>query len=298
MRPQKYFLFLLSLFMATPAAAQTTTYLDILNHPVSSATERLSYGTDPNQFGDLWLPKKSGNHPVIILLHGGCWQSSLPGLELMSALAQNLSDDGFAVWNLEYRRLGHADGGYPGTFLDVANGIDYLRQIASPQHLDVSHIIIIGHSAGGHLGLWAAGRNYLPSTSQLFTPNPLPIDKVITLAGINDLQAYHDKGPAVCGGPQTINQLVGLANRARQNIYADTSPAQMSNIDTKQIIVSGVEDPIVPMQFGTDYAAQAQTRKQDVEIINIPNAGHFELIDPTSPAWAQIKRALITPLTK
>ena len=110
------------------------------------ANSRVSYGTDPNQFGDLWLPPGPAPHPVIVFLHGGFWLKAY-NLAHASFACQALSREGFAVWSLEYRRLGQAGGGWPGTFDDVRRGAEHLRQLASHYALDLKRVIASGHSA-------------------------------------------------------------------------------------------------------------------------------------------------------
>lgn len=274
------------------AKAAPISFSDLLDRERSVATKKLAYGAGPDQFGELWMPDGPGPHQVVVLIHGGCWLEDLPGVELMAYMAEDLRRGGFAVWNLEYRRLSHPGAGYPGTFLDIANGMDYLRRIADADKLDLSHVIIIGHSAGGHLGLWAAARARIKPASPLYGDNPLAVKAVITLAGINDLAAYRDHGPSACGGPDTIDRLIDAQGRTGQDIYADTSPAALLPLGVEQVIVSGSLDPIVPAPFGSDYGAAAKTAGDRVTIQEIANAGHFDLIDPRSDAWKQIKGVL------
>jgi acetyl esterase/lipase len=191
--------------IATRSRAGPISFGDLLARPRPIADHRIAYGPGPQQFGDLWLPKTPGPHRVVVLIHGGCWLADLPGLELMTYAADDLQRRGFAVWNIEYRRLGHAGGGYPGTFEDVAHGVDYLRTLAPTYGLDLHHLVLVGHSAGGHLALWDAARPRLPNTSALAGGDPLPIAGVMTLAGIDDLEAYRASGrmPAAGRRPST-----------------------------------------------------------------------------------------------
>ncbi|HTZ36296.1 MAG TPA: alpha/beta hydrolase, partial [Stellaceae bacterium] len=146
------------------------------------APQRFAYGAEASQFGELWLPQApAGPAPVAVLLHGGCWRASY-GLDLMQPLAADLRERGVAVWNIEYRRLGESGGGYPGTFADVGAAFDALRGLAARYPIDLHRLAAIGHSAGGQLALWAAGRPRLPADSALKTPDPLAPGFVVTLA--------------------------------------------------------------------------------------------------------------------
>ncbi len=283
-----------SLGLGGVARSQSTllSYRDILARKSALADRRIAYGADPNQFGELWMPARPRRARVVVVIHGGCWQAALPGLELMNGVAADLRRRGYAVWNIEYRRLGSPGGGYPGTFDDVGRAIDFLRVISRTDDLDLGHVVVLGHSAGGHLALWAAGRSALPASSPLKTPQPLRIGGVVTLAGINDLASYRATGPDACGGPTTIDQLVGADQRPAEAVYADTSPVDLLPLRTRQTIVSGGLDPIVPERFGHDYVAAARGHGDDATALDLPQAGHFELIDPAGPDWKIIARAV------
>jgi len=267
------------------------TFSQLLNQPRQSADHRIAYGADPLQFGELWVPKSGRRHPVIVLIHGGCWRADLPGTELMDYMAADLRDRGYAVWNLEYRRIGHPDGGYPGTFQDVGEGIDHLRALAPQYGLDLRRVALSGHSAGGHLALWAAGRDRLPTTSPLRVPTPLSIRGVVSLAGIADLSRYRDTGPDACGGPSTIDSLVGPQGTAGRDVFADTSPPSLLPLGDRQVVVSGALDHIVPPRVGQDYAAAAASNGDPATSVVLAGAGHFELIDPTSAVWPRVLAA-------
>src|SRR5689334_19990376 len=143
---------------------------------------RFAYGVEPLQFGDLYLPNGPGPHPVVILIHGGFWRAPYD-LTLMQGLAQDLVQNRIAAWNIEYRRLGDAGGGWPGTFQDVARAADYLAALALPYSLDLTRVVPVGHSAGGHLALWLATRSRLPRNSKLTVSNtPLSLSGVVSLA--------------------------------------------------------------------------------------------------------------------
>lgn len=279
------------------ADAAPISFRELLKRDRESPTAVVPYGSGRRQFAELWLPKGEGPYPTLVLIHGGCWLAELPGAEQTAYLAKDLRDHGYAVWNVDYRRIGDEGGGYPGTFLDTAMAIDKLREIAPARKLDLRKLVAIGHSAGGHLATWAAARPHLPRASPLAQANPVPISGVVSLAGINDLAAYRDRGPDACGGAPTIDALIGAQERPGAAVYADTSPAALLPIGVKQIVVSGTLDPIVPAQFGKDYAKAAMAKGDTVKEMTLGDTGHFEFIDPQSQAWVKI-RAEIDKLAK
>jgi acetyl esterase/lipase len=261
---------------------------------VEAAPERIAYGSAPSQFGELWLPAQAGPAPVVVLIHGGCWQDSY-GLSLMNRLAADLRDHGVAVWNIEYRRLGEAGGGYPGTFTDTGAAIDALRGLARRYAIDPDRVAVVGHSAGGQLALWAAARSRLPAASPLRAGDPLPIRLVVTLAGINDLAAYHQSGPA-CGGGATIDTLID-ARRRGPDAFAETSPRSLLPIGVPQIVVSGDNDGIVPASFGRDYAAAAKAAGDAISVLDLSGEDHFALIDPGSAGWPGLRAQILGVLS-
>jgi acetyl esterase/lipase len=271
-------------------------FSDLLARPRIPADHRIAYGGDPSQFGELWLPPGSGPHPVVLMIHGGCWRADLPGLELMDHAAADLRRHGLAVWNIEYRRIGHAGGGYPGTFQDVAAAADHLGPLAGAHDLDLGRVAACGHSAGGHLAVWTLARPRLPAESPLWRAAPLRPRGVVSLAGIIDLAAYHADGPDACGGPGTIEALVDAPARG-ERAYDDTSPPRMLPLGARQVIISGELDPITPSRFGAAYGAAAQAAGDQAHVIDIPAAGHFELIDPAAPAWRRVRAELLRLLT-
>lgn len=286
----RVFAFLACLLLSAPVLAAdpppVLTYKDLLARPAVTGGIRITYGSDPQQFGDLWLPRGAGPHPLLVLIHGGCWLGDVPAFDLMNPMAKALSDAGVAVWNIEYRRLGQPGGGYPGTFQDVAAATDHVRALADAHKLDLSRVAVAGHSAGGHLALWAAGRAQLPAGSPLKTAVPLNLRGVVSLAGIVDLRDYRERGPTACGGPDTVDRLTDAARRGSA-AYIDTSPGEAPVKDLALTLISGTRDIIVPPTFAQHYAAKATG--PEVRELEIDGAGHFELIDPQSGAWPVIQ---------
>jgi acetyl esterase/lipase len=263
-------------------------YTDLLARPRPAPTRMVTYGPADQQKGTLFLPAGTGPHPTVVLIHGGCWLAKLSGPELMDYAAADLQRRGYAVWNIGYRRLGHEGGGYPGTFLDVAAALDLLRELAPENGLNVSRVLLAGHSAGGQLALWAAARAHLPKSSPLYRANPLHVRGVVSLAGILDLEDYRANGPLACGGPKTIDRLVSAHTREGADVYGDTSPARLLPIGMPYVLISGDLDEIVPKEFDTRFAQKARTAHESPREIMIAGAGHFELIDPQSAAWQLI----------
>jgi acetyl esterase/lipase len=270
---------------ATSANADPASIDDYLKQPRRKADEVVHYGPAPSQVAELFLPKTKGPHPVVVLLHGGCFLKQYEGFPQTSALAADLAGRGYAVWNVEYRKLGEPGAGYPGTFQDVATAIDRLRGEAPKYDLDLQRVIAVGHSAGGHLALWAASRGKLPAASPLRTADPLPIGAVISLAGIGDLKGQ-SKVFAIPCGDDTIDRLIDTAGR--KDPFADTSPAELLPTGVKVVMVHGVFDPVMPPYTGRDYAATVRKAGGAAEVVTIPDAAHFDLVIPTTPAWKAI----------
>lgn len=160
----------------TAQALRILTVDEVLALPNVPGNHRIFYGSDPAQFGDLYLPQSKGPHPVVLLLHGGCWRAQY-SLTLVAQLAAALRQAGLAVWNLEYRRLGNG-GGWATTFQDVAMGADFLQTLEPQFALDLKRLVAVGHSAGGHLALWLAGRHRLLENS------PLKVGEGVRVSGV------------------------------------------------------------------------------------------------------------------
>jgi acetyl esterase/lipase len=280
----------LSLVLAASAAvaepASLDDYMKLARH---RPDETVHYGPAPSQVAELFLPKAKGPHPVVVLLHGGCFLKAYEGFPQTSALAADLAGRGYAVWNVEYRKLGERGAGYPGTFQDVATAIDRLRTEGPKHDLDLRRVVAIGHSAGGHLALWAASRGKLPAGSALRVANPLPIGAVISLAGIGDLKGQGKVFARSCG-VDTIDRLIDRAHR--QAPFADTSPAELLPSAAKVVMVHGVFDTVMPPDTGRDYALMVRKSGGSAEVLTVPDAGHFDLVIPTTPAWREIVAVL------
>ena len=135
---------------------------DLQALPAEVPDHRVHYGKDSSQYGELRLPKGKGPHPVVVLIHGGCFKAAYATPRDLAPMGDALKVDGIATWNIEYRRLGQPGGGWPGTYLDAGHAVDELRGLAGRHSLDLGRVVLLGHSAGGHLAMWAAARPRVP----------------------------------------------------------------------------------------------------------------------------------------
>ena len=242
----------------------------------------LSYGPDPLQHVELWKPEGKGPFPVVLMIHGGCWQTAVAKADIMHALAADLMKRGIAVWNIEYRGVDVAGGGYPGTFHDVAAAADMLGREGPKLGLDTKRVVAVGHSAGGHLALWLAARARIAKSSLLWSALPLPIAGVVSAGGLPNLAQAKAEAAEACGA-DTVDKLVGPPSAAHPDIYADTSPSVMGPLGVFQALVVGELDPISPPRFSEAYVRHLKLG--DAGSFNIvPSMGHFELITPTTSA--------------
>jgi acetyl esterase/lipase len=263
----------------------------ILSLASPPADARIAYGSDPNQFLDLRLPrddqtkdekKSKGFYPLVINIHGGYWRAKY-NLDHAGNLCAALANKGVASANLEYRRVGNEGGAWPNTFADIRSAYQFLRQNADRHSLDVGRLLIMGHSAGGQLALCLAGHE--PS-----------VTRVVSLAGVVDLQRsyqLHLSSDAV------VEFLRGTPDQVPDH-YREADPMQLSIPQARQWLIHGVADDVVPPAFSRDYVAAKQMRaakeKEDVHLLEIPAADHFDLIDPRSAAWKQVEQTIVTLL--
>jgi acetyl esterase/lipase len=259
-------------------AAELMRWPDLLERPRPQPDATIAYGGDQLQKVDLWLPAGPGPHPTVLMVHGGCWQTGIADRRIMSWIADDLRKRGIAVWNVDYRGVDRAGGGYPGTFLDAAAAADALREAAPKYGLDVSRLVAIGHSAGGHLALWLAGRPRLPAGSPLRTPHPLPIRAVVSLGGLPDLEEAARPPGSGCG-TEVIGKLTG-------GRFADTSVPRLAPLGISQVLINGLQDRIIPTAYAEGYAAPMRRAGDEVKVRMIDRTGHVELIAPETAAWA------------
>ncbi|MDQ2667080.1 MAG: alpha/beta hydrolase [Gemmatimonadota bacterium] len=265
-------------------------YSELTAAVVSPADHRLAYGQDVLQFGELRLPAGTAPAPLVVFIHGGCWRSQYD-LKHVAQAAEALAKDGFATWTIEYRRVGDPGGGWPGTFDDISRAVDHVRALAIQfPRIDTTRVVLMGHSAGGQLALWAASRKQNETTG-LFRSSrpPLPIVGVIGLAAITDLAEY-GAAPGGCNG--AVTPLMGGTAAAYPDRYRAVSPVERSPIGVRVALVHGDADPIVPVAQSKKLIAKERAEGASPELTTVPGAGHFDLVAPQSEAWAAVLRAL------
>lgn len=240
------------------------------------------YGSAASQVADLHVPDGPGPFPVALVLHGGFWRTRY-GKLIMRPLARDLARRGWAVWNLEYRRLGtgrHGGGGWPQTFEDVATGVDHIATLDDGR-LDLTRVVAVGHSAGGQLALWAAGRPSLPAGAPGAAPR-VAIRAVVALAAVCDLQ----RAGAVA------RELLGGAPDQVPERFAQADPLRRVPLGVPTLLVHPRDDATVPVQRSQSYAAAARAEGDVVTLVEPPTGGHRAPIDPSTDAWRAAVRWL------
>jgi len=266
---------------ARPAYTQKLIATSEINSLAAGPPDRkIQYGPAPQQFGNLRLPKGNGPHPLVIFIHGGCWLSAYD-ITHAGSIEQALADSGYAVWSIEYRRVGDEGGGWAGTFLDIAHGADFVREIAEKYSLDMNHVVASGHSAGGEFALWLAARSQIPASSEVYVKDPIKVQGVVALAPAPDLESLESAG--TCG--KVIDRLVGGPPSDFGARYAAVSPMRLAPISIPStLVVGGLDRGFGPN--GRAYFAHARDAGDTkVKLVEAPESGHFELIAPKTTTW-------------
>lgn len=271
----------------TAFAQQPITFEQVLALPAPPPTRTISYGLAPQQFGHLRLPKHPGPYPAVIFVHGGCYLSEY-SIAHAGALEQALADAGYAVWSLEYRRVGDPGGGWPGTFQDVAHGADHLRALAKKYPLDLKRVVAMGHSAGGNFALWLAARGRIAKDSPLRVENPLAIAGVLSLTPMGDLAEAHAAG--ACSG--VMDQLMGGSPASVADRYRAASPGHLLPIGVPQAIVIAGKDVAFGALGRSYYTRAVAAGDAKMKLVEAPASGHFDVIAPTTPAWRIVMQSL------
>ena len=245
----------------------------VFETPAPAADARYVYGPEPKQFGDLRLPKGDRLWPLAVVIHGGSWKA-LYNLIHGGHLCVALADAGIATWNVEYRSVGDVDGHWPSAGDDVALAVEFVDELVERHPLDRDRIVLVGHSAGGQLALWAAKRAKLP---------------VVALAAVSDLRESAER----VGPEGDVARFLGGMPEELPDAYAEASPRELLPLGVRQILIHGDHDEDVPYEMSVAYAEAAG---DEVELVTLPGAGHFEPIDPQSREWPRTLEATRTLL--
>ena len=273
-----------ALVVPTPTAAQELLTDDEIVAMASPPPDaRIAYGDESLQFGYLRLPEGRGPHPTIIFIHGGCWLSAYD-IQHTGPAEQALADAGYAVWSIEYRRVGDEGSTWPGLFLDIGLGVDHLYELAGEYPLDLDRVIAAGHSAGGALALWAAARSRIPASSELHVARPLPIHGVLALTPAPTLEALHSAG--VCG--DVVNSFMGGAPEDYPERYDSASPMRLTPVGVPQRIIVGAYDQAWGPSGRAYFEHASAEGRSAVTLREASESGHFEVIVPTTTSWALV----------
>ncbi len=255
---------------------------EVLSRPAAPPDRTVSYGDLPEQVADVYLPRQHDVRTLVLVVHGGFWRAEYDRVHVRP-LAEALAVAGFTVASIEFRRVGQPGGGWPGTFDDVARAVDTVPRLVSDA-LGTSwrRVVLLGHSAGGHLVSWAASRPSLPPTSPWFRPDA-GADLVVDLAGVCDLSLAHAlrldddaTGDLLGGGPDDV-----------PDRYTATDPAALVP-GVPVVVLHGTDDQQVPIAVSRSYLAAMTSAGADVRLVELPGVEHFALIDPLSPAWPAV----------
>jgi acetyl esterase/lipase len=280
------------LIAACPAlvSAQSMTPQKVLLLPSTPPTLTETYGPGPQHVGELRLPSGKGPFPVAILVHGGCWQNKW-AMDHFAPLASALTAKGYATWSIEYRRLGDAGAGWPGSFEDWAAAADHVRSLAKRYPLDLKRVITVGHSAGALGAVWIAARPNLPAGSPLRGKDPLRIKAAVNMDGPSELKPFAASGRdrQVCGAP-VISQFMGGSPAEAPEHYALGDPGERLPLKTPQLVVASA---VLSKADADSFAAKARAAGDPVEILDVTGTGHFDMIAPGTPAYARFEAFLV-----
>jgi acetyl esterase/lipase len=242
---------------------------DILSLSAPQADARVAYGSDENQFVDLRLPKSKAPHALGLVIHGGYWRARYD-LGYMGHLCVALATDGIATANLEYRRVGNLGGGWPGTFADIRAAYQFLMQNAHKYAFDTKRVMVMGHSAGGQLALCLAAHE-------------AGVKAAISLAGVVDLQRAYELHLS----NDAVVEFLGGTPAQVADHYREADPMRLA-IGARQWLVQGAADDVVPPALSADYVRAKAQMKEDVRLVEIAGAGHFDVVDPRATAWMKV----------
>ncbi len=211
-------------------------------------------------------------------------------MSYLSPLAADLAAKGVATWNIEYRQIGDAGGGWPGSFLDWAAGTDRVRELAKSYPLDLSRVVVVGHSAGAHAALWVASRGRLGTNSPVRGgANPLSVKAAVAVDGPGDLAALIPREMAVCGKP-VIENVMGGSPKEVPDHYAQGSPIALLPVAADERLVASV---VLTPDEAEDYKRAAASKGEVVSVTALKDAGHFDMLSPASESGGQVEHIIL-----
>jgi acetyl esterase/lipase len=265
---------------------------DILDRRPPPYDRRIKYGPDPLNFADLRIPRGRGPFPLLLIIHGGFWQSAYD-LEHTGLLCADLTGRGIVTCNLEYRRIGNPGGGWPGTFQDISLASYRIPEILnSDPRVDLTRTAVMGHSAGGHLALWLVSRHKISKSSPLHESRKSPIVNAISLAGVADLRSAWKERL----GHGIVTRLMDGPPDQHPDRYDAGSPIELLPNGARQVLIHGAVDNTVPMSQSEQFERKAAESGDKCSLVKLADTGHFELIDPESDAWSSVVTSVETML--
>lgn len=271
------------------AWAAGASFEEVTMQPATPADMALAYGDHPDQYAELRLPHGPGPHPVVVLVHGGCWMEAFD-LAHVRPLADAITGLGYATWTLEYRRPDGSRDSWPDTFMDSARGLDELRALADEHQLDLTRVTLLGHSAGGQLALWLAARPQFAETHPLHMPAALPVQRVLALAPITDMAGFAAIDQGCNAGAR---QVIGGAPEDWPERVRAVSPVDNLPLGTRVDLVHAIADRIVPLAQSEGFAEQFAAAGGAVELHTLAEpAGHFDILLTYGAAWGLLESLL------
>lgn len=251
--------------------------------PVSTPTSVEHYGAAPLQMGQLRVPAGKGPFPVAVVVHGGCYLSGYEDVGGTAALATSLTARGIATWNIDYRAVGDAGGGWPGTFDDLARATAHLRELSPRYALDLDRVAVIGHSAGAHAALWLASRTH--GARAPFADIPIvPMRYAVVIDGPPDLASMIGTDATICQRPVVLPLLGGSPAEVGER-YREVTPAEHLPLGMPQLLVTS---EVLPADAANGYREIATRAGDSVEVLPMQQ-GHFGMLDPRDPSWKAIE---------
>jgi dipeptidyl aminopeptidase/acylaminoacyl peptidase len=257
---------------------------DVLSRTAREADGTLRYGPGTEHVIELWRPPGNPPYRTVVVIHGGFWSARYDRTHIRPFCTE-LAASGFLTVALEYHRVGQDRGGWPGTFTDIADALDALPRLTSGL-VNGQDTVLLGHSAGGHLALWAASRHRLAPGN----PGHLRTRGVVSLAGVCDLVAAHRLGL----GDGAVDRLLGGSPAQLPDRYRIADPIQLLPLEDRCVLIHGDDDDRVPVDISRRFHNRATRTGTNIKLVELPHTGHFEIIDPVTPAFQSVLDAITT----